>query len=305
LRWEKKGLIYAPDGSQSWARHSALQPTPIQISDDTLRVYLGFRNDDGVSSVGFVDVLASNPSQVLRVSEKPALTSGEPGAFDESGVVPSAAVWDGDRILLSYAGYQLGQKVRFFVFGGLARSEDGEVFQRLRRTPVLDRCEEALFFRVAHSIRRESDAWRVWYGAGSEFRPGRAKSLPVYDIRYLDTENLLEMPDYGEVCIALQGDEHRVGRPYVTRRPYDGCYLMFYGTGTEELGYRLGYAESVDGRVWRRRDEEVGIDVSPSGWDSTMIAYPAVITVGARTYLFYNGNDYGRTGFGYAELVNW
>ena len=42
-----------------------------------------------------------------------------------------------------------------------------------------------------------------------------------------------------------------------------------------------------------------------SGWDSQMQAYPAVVTAGGRTYLFYNGNDYGREGFGYAELESW
>jgi hypothetical protein len=65
--------------------------------------------------------------------------------------------------------------------------------------------------------------------------------------------------------------------------------------------YRIGYAESGDGIVWQRRDEEAGIDVSPDGWDSEMIEYPCVVDAGSRRLMLYNGNGYGRTGIGLAE----
>ena len=43
-----------------------------------------------------------------------------------------------------------------------------------------------------------------------------------------------------------------------------------------------------------------GITTSETGWDSTMICYPFVVTVDDRTLLFYNGNGFGQTGIGYA-----
>jgi hypothetical protein len=80
---------------------------------------------------------------------------------------------------------------------------------------------------------------------------------------------------------------------------------MFFGAGTKEHGYRLAYAESRDGINWQRKDEEVGIEVSESGWDSQMQAFPSVVSYHDQTFLFYNGNDYGREGFGYAVLESW
>jgi hypothetical protein len=82
-------------------------------------------------------------------------------------------------------------------------------------------------------------------------------------------------------------------------------YRMFYSAGTETEGYRLAYAESEDGIVWQRKDEEIGIDVASNGWDSEMQCYPSVVSAGERTFLFYNGNNYGKDGFGYAELEHW
>ena len=49
------------------------------------------------------------------------------------------------------------------------------------------------------------------------------------------------------------------------------------------------------------RDEALGLDVSPSGWDSDAIAYLYVLPQGPRDLLFYNGNGFGRTGMGWAE----
>ena len=49
-------------------------------------------------------------------------------------------------------------------------------------------------------------------------------------------------------------------------------------------------------------DDQVGIDVSPSGWDSEMIEYSSIWRHAGRTYLFYNGNNCGETGFGCAVL---
>ena len=66
--------------------------------------------------------------------------------------------------------------------------------------------------------------------------------------------------------------------------------------------YRIGYAESADGRSWLRADERAGIGVSESGWDSESIEYPHVFDHGGRRYMLYNGNGYGKTGFGLAVL---
>jgi predicted GH43/DUF377 family glycosyl hydrolase len=66
--------------------------------------------------------------------------------------------------------------------------------------------------------------------------------------------------------------------------------------------YRIGYAESNDGIIWTRKDEEVGIETSDSGWDSEMIDYPYIYKYNEKIYMFYNGNGFGKSGFGYAEL---
>lgn len=306
MKWNKQGLIYGPDGTSDWAKNSALQPTPLVIDEKTIRVYAGMRDETGRSRVGFVDVDANNPKNVLRVSEKPALDLGIPGTFDENGVVPCAVVKRDGKIFLYYAGYQLGHQVRFYVFSGLAISEDGgETFIRHSRVPLCERTDRELYFRVIHTIFQENGVWRIWYGAGDEFDlSSDGYQLPKYNIRYMESDDGINIKDDFVISLDADGaDEYRVGRPYVIKT--GDLYRMFYGAGTKTHGYRLAYAESTDGIKWTRRDDKVGIGTSDSGWDSETTAYPSVVTTAAGTILFYNGNNYGRDGFGYAVLEQW
>lgn len=52
-----------------------------------------------------------------------------------------------------------------------------------------------------------------------------------------------------------------------------------------------------------RRDAEVGIHRSEKRWDSEMIEYCSTYERGGRRYLLYNGDGFGKTGFGYAVLA--
>lgn len=299
MRWEKHGLVWGPDGSAPWARHSALQPTPLLLDGDTLRVYAGVRDADGRGSIAFVDVDPEDPGRVVRVCERPALAPADAGSFARDGVVPAAVVRAGHELRLYYAGYTRREDVRFQVLCGLATSDDGgESFRAHSGEPILPPTAEERLFRVIHSVREEHGRWRAWYGAGSEFRQGRAKTLPVYDIRHFESPDGIAWPDSGTVCIPVGSDEHRVGRPWVVAG--DDGYEMYFGAGSERDPYRLAYATSPDGVSWRRDDEALGLAPSAAGWDSEMAAYPAVVTAADRTYLFYNGNAYGHDGFGYA-----
>jgi len=81
------------------------------------------------------------------------------------------------------------------------------------------------------------------------------------------------------------------------------CYRKTEDFRDGANAYRIGYASSPDGLVWDRRDELAGIEPSRDDWDSKMIAYPYVVHDGRRHLMFYNGNGFGATGFGVAELL--
>ena len=112
MKWEKKGLIYCPDGSSKWARHTVITPTPILLND-VIRIYAGFRDDQGISRIGYIDVDIENPSKIRNVSKQPILDIGQDGMFDDNGIILGDLSWHNDTLRMYYVGFQKVSKAKF------------------------------------------------------------------------------------------------------------------------------------------------------------------------------------------------
>jgi len=303
MKWRKQGLIYVASGEQPWAHSHAMIPTPHWLNEDALRIYLTTCDASGIGRIGYIDVDPNDPSRILKRSSKPVLDIGLPGTFDENGVLQTSIVDLPDgRKYLYYVGFELGSKIRYRLLTGLAVSDDGgETFVRVKNTPVLERSHKELYFRCGPFVLLDQDIFKLWYVAGSDWTDIDGKAMPVYTINYLESADGIHWGDEGQVCIPiLYPDEHGFGRPYVIKEAE--LYRMFYSIRKKNLGYRHGYAESKDGLHWERKDDQIGLDVSDTGWDSQTVCYSAFIRYHHQTYLFYNGNDFGKTGVGFACL---
>jgi hypothetical protein len=302
LTWIKKGLVFenVRHGSGGWMSHSALTPTPYRIDDDLIRVYAGFRDSDGVSRVGYVDVQADNPTTIVRVSTEPVLDIGRDGCFDDNGMILGDIVDTPDGLHMFYVGFQRVAKAKFLAFSGLAVSGDGgHSFRRVQETPILDRAPGRSTIAAIHSVIHENGRWRLWYAVGDDWETIGGHPFPRYHIRYAETDDLQSIPRKDHVCLLPQGSEYRIGRPRVYRLG-DG-YVMYFTRGNVTGEYFPGVAYSQDGIQWVRRDDALGMALSEGGWDSQVICYPALIRQRDKLLMFYNGNDMGRDGFGVAE----
>lgn len=304
MKWEKKGLIFCANKEYDWMYSHAMIPTPILINEKTLRVYCTFCDKEGRGRVGFVDIDSFNPKKIINISKEPIVDIGLPGTFDENGSVVCSVLKEKDKYYLYYVGFEIGTKIRYRLLTGLALGDDGLNFKKIKKTPVLERTDKEIYFRCGPFVLFEENKFKLWYVGGSDWEIIDDKMMPVYRIKYAESEDGIHWPEESILCIDIENEnEHGFGRPYVIKDK--NIYKMFYSIRVKHKGYRLGYAESVDGIHWERKDNEIGIDVSENGWDSEMICYSAVINIHGKTYMFYNGNEFGKTGFGYAELISW
>lgn len=301
-KWIKKGLIYDVDDRINWATNSVLTPEPFLLNDETIRVFGSFRDQQGRGRIGYVDIAASNPKQVLRVSEKPVLDLGEDGMFDDNGLLLGSVLRVEDKVYMYYVGFQIPTKAKFIACAGLAISEDGgDTFTRVRQTPIGYRVPNAPFGRCIHTVLYDKGLFRIWYAViyGWEYLDG--KPYPRYNIRYVESKDGIHFDEEGVLCLTCGPNEYRIGRPKVIIRG-ENDYEMRYTFDTRDKEYIAGIAYSKDGIHWERKDEDSGLVKSESGWDSEMACYPVEIKTKYGTYLFYDGNGMGASGFGYAEL---
>lgn len=295
-RWRKTGLIIEPQRDRWWSLSHAMIPTPDNLGKGIFRIYYSGRNDKNQSHITWADVDLNFTNRVVAYSDSPVLSPGELGCFDDNGVTPSCVLnfGNGEKALY-YIGWNPGSTVRMHLFGGLAISkDDGKSFHRWSRAPIIERCPTDPFLNTAPWVVKAGDGYRMYYVSGCGWKH---MDLPRYNIKMARSSDGKVWQRDGHVCIDFKDDsENALARPYVIFE--DDVWKMWFGHKGET--YRIGYAESLDGITWERRDDLAGIDVSPSGFDSDMIEYAAIVKYKGRRYMFYNGNNYGVDGIGMA-----
>ena len=271
-------------------------PTPYVLGGGLVKVFFSGRDAQNRSHIGHATVDLNRDGQVVDYASAAVLMPGALGCFDDNGVTPSCVVDLPDGELgLYYLGWNPGSTVRMHLFGGLAISMDqGKTFERWSRAPILERTRTDPYLNTAPWVVREGDGYRIFYVSGHEWLH---KELPRYNIKTGHSKDGKHWVREGQVCIDFRDDtEHALARPYVVLE--DGFWRMWFAYKSSD--YRIGYAESKDGLNWERLDHLAGIDVSPSGFDSEMIEYAAVVKHDGRHFMFYNGNNYGFDGIGLA-----
>lgn len=281
-------------------------PTPL-VGDGFIRVYFSSRPKPDVSLTTFVDLEARDPRKILRVNQTPILELGKPGTFDEHGVMPSSAVNVDNKIFLYYSGWSRGASVPYTNSTGLAISSDGgETFRKVSAGPILSKGFHNPYSATSPCVLKEDNAWHMWYCSGTGWLQIGEKYEHTYDIKYARSNDGITWTPQAEPVISQQTEFEALTRPFVIKSS-DGYHMWFCYRGSHDFrdgedAYQIGYAYSDDLRHWQRDDDRAGLGPSEAGWDSKMIAYPAVITLDKRTLMFYNGNGFGYEGFGLAEL---
>lgn len=299
------GRVFDP-GAFEWAVSHAQVPTPL-LYDDRVRVFYADRNTDGKSYTTFVDLDRGDLSRVIHFGREPILPFGAPGTFDDDGAMPSFALRQDGELRLYYSGWNRGVTVPYRNSVGIAVSDDdGETWRRKFEGPVLERCPEEPYIAVTPSILIEDGLWRMWYISGLRWTLVEGKYEPVYVIKYASSRDGIAWDRPNHLCIPQAHPDEAFSHPTVIRD--GGLYRMWYcfrdsrdyrdGQGA----YRIGYADSPDGLAWTRRDEALGLPHLDEDWASTMTCYPFVTQIDGQVVMFFNGNGFGRTGFGYAVL---
>ncbi|MEP7204102.1 MAG: hypothetical protein ABI894_15935 [Ilumatobacteraceae bacterium] len=303
VRWEKLGRVFVPSGEDWWALSHASTPTVSWNLDGTLRVYFSARDEGGRSHIGSVVLAPDQGFRVIEVDHEPVLSPGQLGLFDDSGVAVGSVVhWRGAE-LLYYMGWNLRVTVPWANSIGLAlRSSTDDPFVRVGRVPVMDRSEEDPFTLSYPWVVSAGDSLTMWYGTNTAW--GATADDMKHVVRRATSSDGMTWVRDPHPCLDLIHDgEYAISRPCVHQESPQLEMLYSYRSHVAPTSYRLGRAASSDGLVWQRMDDNMGIEPTSGDWDGEMICYPCVFEWNDETWLLYNGDGYGRTGFGLARRV--
>ncbi|MBG6161787.1 hypothetical protein IWQ48_000846 [Labrenzia sp. EL_13] len=299
-KWTKLGQIYEPDpvGRHPKLLTHAANPLAIHQEADIFRIFYSGRDERNRSSVGAVDIDIVQ-RKIVRDYYNPFFEHGPENSFFADGVsIGNSYKANGVQYIL-FMGWQASQNAHW-------RGDVGRLIVTLDHRLKLDSQQVFLGIDSVDPIslsypwvRSASlDKYEMWYGSTLTWDAGNDEMLHV--INYATSRDGRKWDRHGLAVPFQIGVAQAFSRPSVVTGTRDSLEMWFsYRSGTGEK-YRIGYARSVNGITWELELENAGIDVSCDGWDSEMIEYPFVFDHGDKRYLLYNGNGYGKTGFGLA-----
>lgn len=312
MKWKKKGMIFQPNQKFEWMHSHAQIPFPVDFGE-YIRVYFATREEykNGMcrSYGGFVDLDKNDITKIINISEKPILSLGGIGEFDEFGVMPASVIKIGTKYYMYYCGWTRAVSTPHKEEIGIAVSDNGTEFERIGRGPLIG---DDLYEPYLHSYpvvcKFDGDnLYHMFYHTGVQWLKGEEKMEIQYVIRHAVSKDGIKWErDYKNIIETKVKNESQTS-PTVFKK--DGMYHMLFCyrhsldfRKKKGRGYQIGYAVSKDLLTWERKDLEAGIELSDSGWDSEMMEYPGIIKIKDKYIMFYCGNEFGKDGFGYAEL---
>nr|CAD6436795.1 glucosyl hydrolase [Rhizobium sp. Q54] len=296
-RWRKLGRLFVPSGGHPKLLSHAANPLPVHLEGDVYRVFFSGRDAQNRSSVGAVDINVEKRA-VVAEHEAPVIAHGQKGSFYEAGISIGNCYTVGSQRYMLFMGWQNPP-------GGHWRGDIG----RLRVTPSLgleldmsvplmgvDNVDP-LSLSYPWVEQRTDGGFDMWYGSTEIWDAGNGEMLHI--IKAAESADGHVWRRKGPAVPHEIGLAQAFSRPTVLSEG-DRRHMWFsYRSGLGE-SYRIGYAVSEEGARWELRLGEAGIDVSIDGWDCEMIEYPFVFEHRDRRYMLYNGNGFGKTGFGLA-----
>lgn len=301
--WEKQGKIFCQDGSGVFKSH-ATRPIPLKINEQVLRIFFASRDAEDMPLPTFVDVDIDNPLKVLSVNSDLMIDFGQPGLFDDSGITLGSIVDINEELFAYYSGWKRRRfKVTIEASIGVFRFDDSRSkFTRVYEGPILAQDKEHPFLVAAPFVIHDG-IFKMWYCSGTGWEKVNETPEMMYRINYAESDDGFNWKVKRAPAVDYQYYGEVLSSPWVVKGTQR--WYMWYSTrGIKSKQYSVGYAESDDGVVWERLDEQAGIHASPAGWDSEMVCYPSFYPYKDRIYMFYSGNGVGRGGIGYAVADN-
>lgn len=303
MEFRRIGKIFGPEDYLPNASTYASLPFAVKKDGAVFRIYCSTRDPDNHSyGVSFdYDVEKQAVEEVSL--EHSIIERGDAGLFDESGV--SLSCYSAELKRFFYLGWSLRTKVPFSnQIGSGVLSENGLKIEKTARIPILAKTSEEPFSVGYPTVTFIHGRYLMYYDVILEWTAQNSGSFEYRsEMRYAESRDGKRWKRTNHCCLAPEREngEVAVSRPAIWE---DGAkFHMLVSVLCSDGNYKLGYASSGDGITWIRDDTVIEFEPSGTGWDSDEISYPSVFRHHDSLYMLYNGNSYGKTGVGIAEII--
>jgi hypothetical protein len=297
--WTKQGLIFSTEDfplSSKLLSHAS-NPTPVRIGENLYRVFFSSRDETKRSSIGAFD-FDSLSLEVMRVSEQPVCSFGSEESFFSHGLGLGNVFTFRGRRFISFMGWKIKPGEHWMGEIGWVELLPDLTLGEPDPVPLIGLSRHDPISLSYPYLWEENGYLHAIYG--STLRWETPDCDMVHILKYSSSSDARNWSTPVDLPW-IEGTAQAFSRPALFDSGGAGNHIWFsYRPGVLSEKYKIGHAQSKDKVHWRLDLQNFSLDNSPSGWDSEMVEYPAVVAESNRLLMFYNGNGYGQTGIGLA-----
>jgi hypothetical protein len=288
--WEKRGIIYIVNNDNPHLLTHASNPLATHIGEDVYRIFYSGRDQQNKSSISYVDYDIIE-HKIVNDYKLPIVVPKEDTFYSHGITIGNSWEYNGDTFI-GFMGWQ--QKTDHHWRGDI-----GQVNLRTSEiTMLLGTNEEDKISLSYPHIEYVNGVYKMWYGSTINWTSENGEMIHV--IKQATSVDCINWNFQGVAIPYEIGKAQAFSKPSVYRDK-EGYHMWFSYRSGDGTPYRLGYAYSTDSNQWQMKQSN--LSVSKTGWDSEMVCYPHIFKHKNNLYMLYNGNSYGRDGFGIAHAA--
>jgi len=301
--WKSLGLLFDVKSNYEWMNSHAALPTVIKISNEYFRIFFSTRDTFNRSHTTFVDLNMQDwrPGKKLIHTQKVSTFSpGKIGLFDDCGVTVSTFLKTKSGLYAYYLGWTNKKTTLFSNEIGIAYVDKNYKFSRIQNLPIYGRTEDEPLTFGYPTIFKFNNKISMYYDGIKEWNlenPTKYK----FNLREATLNKRNKWILTNKELIKLKLNERAITRS--SFMILDGKLIMIYSLDVAGK-YELAAAYRNNKGKWTGMNNFTFVN-SGHEWDSIQNCYPSIFESNNEFYMLYNGNGYGKSGFGIAKLFEY
>lgn len=295
--WEIIREFSFAEVAPNWAYSHIQVPTPF-VMGNKICVYYATRDSDGKSHLLSFGLDIEKPTKIIEREINPLIDLGQPGTFDEDGVMVSSVIEANGDTMVFYTGWQRSHTVPYNTSAGLLiRKNSSRNFQRYSIGPILGRSVSEPFYTNTPFVYLQEDKFHMIYGSGKEWSLIGDRYEPTYFLRKRQSTDGLEWGGLGEEFLQPISKEEstvratRYNSGKTTKILFSSRFVRDFRGGSGSYAI-CEVTEPCSSEVNNLRSRVSFTNLGQFS-NQNMLAYPAIFSLDVN-YLLFNGSSFGK-----------
>ena len=261
------------------------------------RIFFSARDAQNRSSDGAVDIDIVT-AEVKREFDYPFFQHGDSDSFYSHGVSIGNTYQVAGTTYMLFMGWKVPEDNHWHgEIGRLIVNQDKTLSLESEK-PFLALDEQDPISLSYPWVQQSGGSYQMWYGSTRAWDAGNGEMLHV--IKYAESSDGHHWQKMGQAIPHEIGIAQAFSRPTVLALENNRSRMWFSYRSGDGSSYKIGQSCNDTEGNWSEVQLVQDMQPEHDGWDSEMVEYPYVWEHQEQTYMLYNGNGYGQSGFGLA-----